>query len=86
MTPKFRTNLGVLLWLNYLSKTKLKFLIFGKTIRLEPLMPIRICSIFLVVITTTKKDKERNNREIMAEIKAIYEEQKHRYGYHRITV
>ena len=32
-----------------------------------------------------KKDKERDNREIKAEIKAIYEEHKHRYGYRRIT-
>ena len=35
--------------------------------------------------TLKKKDKERDNREIMAEIKAIYEEHKHRYGYRRIT-
>ena len=35
--------------------------------------------------TLKKKDKERDNREIMAEIKAIYEEHKHHYGYRRIT-
>ena len=35
--------------------------------------------------TLKKKDKERDNREIMAEIKTIYEEHKHRYGYRRIT-
>ncbi len=33
-----------------------------------------------------KKDKDRDNREIMAEIKAIYEEHKHRYGSRCITV
>lgn len=36
--------------------------------------------------TLKKKDKDRDNQEIMAEIKAIYEEHKHRYGYRRITV
>ena len=36
--------------------------------------------------TLKKKDKERDNREIMAEIKAIYEEHKHRYGSRCITV
>ena len=35
--------------------------------------------------TLKKKDKDRGNREIMAEIRAIYEEHKHRYGYRRIT-
>ncbi len=75
------------MWLNYLSKTKLKFLIFGKTIRLEPLMPIRICPIYPALITTTLEEGQRgNNREIMAENKAIYEEHKHRYGSRCITV
>ena len=51
-------------------------------------MPIPICCTYPAVITTIilkKKDQERDNREIMAEIKAIYEEHKHRYGYRRIT-
>lgn len=30
--------------------------------------------------TLKKKDKDRDNQEIMAEIKAIYKEHKHRYG------
>ena len=41
------------------KQDKMKFLIFGKTIRLEPLMPIRICPIFLVVITTTLEEGQR---------------------------
>ena len=33
-----------------------------------------------------KKDKDRGNQQVMAEIKAIYEEHRHRYGYRRITL
>jgi len=36
--------------------------------------------------TLKKKDPDWDNQKIMAEIKAIYEEHKHRYGYRRITV
>ena len=35
--------------------------------------------------TLKKKDKDRGNQEIMAEIRAIYEENKHRYCSRRIT-
>ncbi|UZX29613.1 hypothetical protein [Lactobacillus helsingborgensis] len=31
--------------------------------------------------TLKKEDQDRKNHEIMAEMKAIYEEHKHRYGY-----
>ena len=33
-----------------------------------------------------KKDKDCGNQQVMAEIKAIYEEHRHRYGYRRITL
>ena len=35
--------------------------------------------------TLKKKNQDWDNQEIMVEIKAIYEEHKHRYGYRRIT-